>query len=171
MQQQNQNIDLHSRECVFYDLCIVLRFTSAATKSPHGEKRLKNCDSWFLFPLSMSATLFFCLGFIKQVKYPTVYSELFPVFFFLRKYVKTTTVLYKSPISTTHTHLMWLNSGFKSLFTIMLTPQLAHKAGRLAGQSLWLSQWGHYVPPTAARAHNLLHCRPGGKDPMVLMGP
>ena len=44
----------------------------------------------------------------------------------------------------------------------MLTPQLAHKAGRLAGQSLWLSQWDHYVPPTAVRAHNLLNCRPGG---------
>ena len=65
---------------------------------------------------------------------------------------------------------MWLNSGFKSLFTIMLTPQLAHKAGRLAGQSLWLSQWDHYVPRSAARAHNLLNCRPGER-PHSAYGP
>lgn len=70
----------------------------------------------------------------------------------------------------THTPLMWLNSGFKGLFTIMLTPQLAHKAGTLAGQSLWLSQWDHYVPPTAARAHNLLNCRPGER-PYSAYGP
>lgn len=153
----------------FSDLYIIQRITSAATNlATTQRKEVYNCDFMIRFSPQKALNLLFCVGVIKQMKYPTVYSKFF--FLILRKENNHPPVQIHRHPPYTHTHLMWLNSGFESLFTIILTPQLAHKAGRLAGQSVWLSQWDHYVPPTAARTNNLLNYRPEER-PYSAYGP
>lgn len=66
------------RRMFFSDLYIIQRITSAATNlATTQRKEVYNCDFMIRFSPQKALNLFFCVGVIKQMKYPTVYSKFF----------------------------------------------------------------------------------------------